>query len=229
MNLAGLLDDAAREHGARRALYSDGASIDFAELQRRSARFAGLLRDRGTRPGDRVALVLPNAPAFVAAYYGVLRVGAVVVPLNVLLRSGEIAHRLAHSGSRLLVTVPERVGELREVAERHAVAVVDPAAAEGADALSETLPREPGETAVLLYTSGTTCGPKGAELTHRRAALGGDQHRRRSPRAQFGRRRSRSALSCAHLRAGRGDERVDRRRSVPRPRAAVSRRGQRSA
>jgi long-chain acyl-CoA synthetase len=166
MNLAGLLDDAAREHGARPALYSDGASIDFAELQGSSARFARLFHDRGLRPGDRVALLLPNVPAFVAAYYGALRAGAVVVPLNVLLKSGEIAHRLVHSGSRLLVTVPERVGELREVAERHAVAVVDPSAAERADALPETVPRELGETAVLLYTSGTTGGPKGAELTH---------------------------------------------------------------
>jgi long-chain acyl-CoA synthetase len=165
-NLAALLDEAAALHGSRPALLRDGTSIDYATLQERATRCAGLLRAHGIGPGDRVAILLPNVPEFVAAYFGALRLGAVVVPLNALLKSLEIEERLADAEAKLLVAPPEREPELAECLGRHAVALLDPALAAEADPVGDIVDREPSEPAVLLYTSGTTGGPKGAELTH---------------------------------------------------------------
>jgi long-chain acyl-CoA synthetase len=147
-NLARLLTDAAARYAARPALIHEGARIDYAELDGRAARFAGLFRSRGVGPGDRVALLIPNEPAYIAAFYGALRLGAIVVPLNPLLKSGEIEQRLDDSGAAVLVDS----------------SLVDAAAA--AAPVAGVADRDPGDTAVLLYTSGTTGKAKGAELTH---------------------------------------------------------------
>jgi long-chain acyl-CoA synthetase len=157
-NLASLLRDAARTHAGRPALVVDGRSISYAELDVRAARFAGLLRSRGVEPGDRVAILLPNVPEFVEAYYGALRLGAILVPLNFLLKRGEIEHRLEDSGATVLVAPPDRL----EGAVEH----VDPAAAGDAEPVDEIAAVHASDTAVILYTSGTTGQPKGAELTH---------------------------------------------------------------
>ena len=77
--------------------------LTYAELDERSARLAALLVDRGLEPGDRVGVMLPNVPEFPIAYYGVLRAGGVVVPMNVLLKRREIAFYLEDSGSKLLL------------------------------------------------------------------------------------------------------------------------------
>jgi long-chain acyl-CoA synthetase len=164
-SLALLLDEAARAHARRPASLFDGDVVSYAELDARAARFAGLLRSRGARPGDRVGILLPNVPDYVAAYYGALRLGTIVVPLNALLRAGEVGQRLADAEARLLVAPPERHEELAPLS-RVAVELVDPAAAAAATPVSEVAPREPDETAIVLYTSGTTGGAKGAELTH---------------------------------------------------------------
>src|SRR6185312_1578130 len=77
-------------------------TLSFGELDDRSARVATLLRERGLEPGDRVGVMLPNVPQFPVAYYGVLRAGCVVVPMNVLLKRREIAFYLEDSGAKLL-------------------------------------------------------------------------------------------------------------------------------
>jgi long-chain acyl-CoA synthetase len=157
-NLASLLDAAARAHPRRPALVAVGRSVSYSELDARAARFAGLLRANGVQPGDRVAILLPNVPEFVDAYYGALRLGAIVVPLNFLLKAGEIEHRLEDSGARLLVAPPER----SEGSVQH----LDPREAADARPAEGFAPVDGGDTAVILYTSGTTGRPKGAELTH---------------------------------------------------------------
>ena len=161
-NLADLLADAARAHGERPALLHDGESISYDELDARAARFSGLFRAKGVVAGDRVAVLLPNEPSFVAAYFGALRLGALVVPLNPLLRRPEIESRLANAGAALLVAPVDRAGELEGVGAE----LVDPAAADEAEPVVEIAGRAPGDPAVLLYTSGTSGGAKGAELTH---------------------------------------------------------------
>ena len=165
-NLAALLDEAAARHGSRPALLHEGIAIDYATLQEHATRCAGLLRANGIGPGDRVAILLPNVPEFVAFYFGALRLGAVVVPLNALLKSIEIEQRLADSGATVLVAPPEREAELAACVERQSVRLIDPALAEAAEPVAEIVACDPSEPAVLLYTSGTTGGPKGAELTH---------------------------------------------------------------
>ncbi len=167
-NLALLLDEAAAKHGTRAAIAFEGRRIDYAELAAGAARHAGLLRAHGVERGDRVAILLPNVPAFVEAYYGALRLGAVLVPINALLKQAEVRSRLADSGAGVVVAPPERAAELA------GMTVVDPGAAAAAVAVEEIAEVDPDALAVLLYTSGTTGGPKGAELTHdglRRAAM----------------------------------------------------------
>src|SRR5689334_10439897 len=95
MNLASCLASTAATQGDRIALRLGDRSISYAELDRASSRVAGLLGERGVEPGDRVGIMLGNTPDFAAAYYGALRSGAVVVPMNPLLKAREIAHYLS--------------------------------------------------------------------------------------------------------------------------------------
>jgi long-chain acyl-CoA synthetase len=163
VNLAHLLADAASGDGERPALLHDGARIDYAELEASARRFAGLLRAAGIGPGDRAALLLPNEPDYVAAYYGALKLGAILVPLNPMLKRGEIETRVGDSGAAVLIAAPGREDELAGLAAKR----VDPAEAASAEPVAEIVDREPGDTAVILYTSGTSGGAKGAQLTHR--------------------------------------------------------------
>src|SRR5262249_31387974 len=122
--------------------------------------------------GDRVGIMLPNVPYFPVCYYGVLRAGGVVVPMNVLLRRREVAFYLEDSGARILFAW-EGFAEDAEAGARDAGAecvLVKPGEFEqqvGAAApVTEVAEVDDGDTAVILYTSGTTGTPKGAELTH---------------------------------------------------------------
>jgi long-chain acyl-CoA synthetase len=163
-NLAALLVEAAARHPSRIALLHQDARIDYRELDARTARLAGLLRAHGVEPGDRVGLLLPNVPAFVASYYAALRLGAIAVPLNPLLRPPEARLRLEHAGARVLVAGTEPAAETMAWAKGSIW--LDPATAAAPEPVSEIVDREGDETAVILYTSGTTGQAKGAELTH---------------------------------------------------------------
>ncbi len=147
MNLATVLSDARVAHGDRPALLHEGEVISYAELDRRAGGVAALLRGRGVEQGDRVAIRLPNGPAFVAAWFGVLRAGAVAVPLHVLLAPPEIEARLEASRPVLLLADE---GELDITVDTASVLV------ERADT----------DPAVILFTSGTSGKAKGAILTH---------------------------------------------------------------
>ncbi|MEW2157265.1 long-chain fatty acid--CoA ligase [Streptomyces sp. NPDC007189] len=141
-------------------------------LDQHSARMAGLLHDHGVKPGDRVAVMLPNVPEFALAYFGVLRAGGIVVPMNPLLRSREIAYYLADSGARLLFAWHDVADEAHTGAQQAGAdtVVVTPSAfhelLESTPPLEDLTDRHEEDTAVILYTSGTTGQPKGAELTH---------------------------------------------------------------
>src|SRR5690606_2267365 len=86
-------------------------TLTYAELDRLSAGMAALLRERGLRPGDRVGVMLPNVPQFPLAYFGALRAGGIVVPMNVLLKRREVAFYLGDSGAGLLLAWHELDGE----------------------------------------------------------------------------------------------------------------------
>ncbi|MEV7688829.1 AMP-binding protein [Streptomyces bungoensis] len=102
-DLAALLLNAAGRFPDRPALRQGGRTVSYAELERLSARTAGLLREAGVRPGDRVGLMAPNTVVFPVLHYGLLRAGAVVVPMNPLLKAREVAYFLRDSGARLLL------------------------------------------------------------------------------------------------------------------------------
>ncbi|MDT2008100.1 long-chain fatty acid--CoA ligase [Rhodococcus opacus] len=188
LNLSMLLEDSARRYPDRDALIHCGQRFTYAQLNAVSNQVANLLVSSGIRPGDTVALSLPNVPWFPALYYGILKAGAVVVPLNILLKGREIAYHLADSQAKayfchestpdLPIAEFAREGfadtpgcehlfviSADQVVPEEGVMAL-PHALEGQSSEFESALREATDTAVILYTSGTTGQPKGAELSH---------------------------------------------------------------
>jgi long-chain acyl-CoA synthetase len=171
-NLALCLLESTQANGDRAALRQGDTVVTYAQLDDASARVAGLLRDRGIAPGDRVGIMMPNIVSFPIVYYGVLRAGGVVVPMNPLLKSREVAFYLGDSQAKAVFAFS---GFAEEASKGAADAgaeciVVTPGEFEASLAdiqpVTEVAAREGSDTAVILYTSGTTGKPKGAELTH---------------------------------------------------------------
>ncbi len=171
-NLADLLSRSAALRPARVAVKVDDSELLYATLDEAAARAAELLRAKGVQPGDRVGIMLPNVAYFPICYYGALRAGASVVPMNVLLTEREVAFHLGDSEAKILmawhqVTDPAHAGAEHAGAE---CLLVEPGAfeelLESCEPAPDVAERRPDDTAVILYTSGTTGTPKGAELTH---------------------------------------------------------------
>ncbi|MBE2319083.1 long-chain fatty acid--CoA ligase [Solirubrobacter sp. CPCC 204708] len=176
-SLAQLLTETASAHAERPALKLDDSVVNYAVLNEGATRIAGLLKDKGVAPGDRVGIMLPNVPYFAVVYYGILRAGGVVVPMNVLLKGREVGFYLKDSGAKYLFAWHD-FGEAASVGAEEAgaeVVSVKPGEFEqlvmGAPRAEGDEPRESSDTAVILYTSGTTGTPKGAELTHENLIL----------------------------------------------------------
>jgi long-chain acyl-CoA synthetase len=187
-NLAVILSETAHTAPDRPVAVYDGGRLTYRELDQASGLLSAALTASGIEPGDRVALQLPNIPQFLISYFGILKAGAVVVPLNVLLRAPEVAFHLSDSGARVLITWD---GVLAEAAKGAEVAGVETiyavGRAGGSDGVvpferllggvavpGEIATREPADTAVIVYTSGTTGRPKGAELTHLQLYMNAD-------------------------------------------------------
>jgi len=172
-NLALDLREAAQMYPERPAVRHDDSVLTYAMLDDLSARAACWLRSRGVRPGDPVGIMAPNVPQFPVFYYGVLRAGGAVVPMNPLLKSREVAHYLGDSGARLVLAWETAAGEAEAGAATAGAAalVIGPATLDAVASWPSSEPpevarRADDDTAVILYTSGTTGTPKGAELTH---------------------------------------------------------------
>jgi long-chain acyl-CoA synthetase len=172
MNLAEILSDSAERDPERVAIKLDDAELTYGMLQQGASRVVALLRSKGVEPGDRVAIMLPNVPYFPVCYYGALRSGAVVVPMNVLNKRREVKFYLKDSGAKV-VFLWNGFAEEGEPGAADAGAecvTITPGEFEellaGEDPVTELVDREDDDTAVILYTSGTTGTPKGAELTH---------------------------------------------------------------
>src|SRR3954454_13240376 len=172
MSLAKLLTETAAEHGDRTALRLDDAELTYSQLDEASARVAALLRDKGIEPGDRVGVMLPNVPYFAVAYYGVLRAGGVVVPMNVLLKGREVKFYLSDPEAKVLFAWHDFADAAEQGASEAGAELVAVKPGEFEELLAGHEPdtdvaeRADDDTAVILYTSGTTGTPKGAELTH---------------------------------------------------------------
>jgi long-chain acyl-CoA synthetase len=172
VNLAANLTESAAPFGNRTALRFDDAGLSYRALDLASARVATLLGKRGIGPGDRVGVMLPNVPEFVFAYYGVLRAGAIVVPMNPMLKEREVAYFAGDAEVSLLLAWHASAEEA-EAGTRDSETeclFVTPGEFErllaGVDLDDRVADRKGSDTAVIFYTSGTTGQPKGAELTH---------------------------------------------------------------
>jgi len=187
-NLAVILSETAHSSPDRPVALFSGGQLTYRELDKASDSLAASLTAIGIRPGDPVALQLPNIPQFLVSYFGILKAGGIVVPLNVMLKAPEVAFHLGDSGARILITWE---GILAEAAKGAEAAGLDRVYAVGHAGDSETaMPferlldaavprfemaaREPLDTAVIVYTSGTTGRPKGAELTHMQLYMNAD-------------------------------------------------------
>ena len=172
MNLAQTILDAGREEPDHVAVKLDDAEMSYRMLDAATARMVGLLRERGVAPGDRVGIMLPNVPYFPVCYYGILRAGAIVVPMNVLLKKREVGYYLSDPEAKLLIAWAD-FAEAAETGAEEAGAeclLVEPGEFENvigaAQPVTEVADTGDGDTAVILYTSGTTGQPKGAELSN---------------------------------------------------------------
>jgi long-chain acyl-CoA synthetase len=171
-NLAGIVTETAERIPDAIAYKLDDTEVNWQAVDEGSARVAGLLKEKGLEPGDSVAIMLPNVPYFPIAYYGVLRAGGTVVPMNVLLKGREVKFYLEDPQAKWVFAWHA----FAEAAEKGAegggteVILVKPGEFEkllgDADPDREMADRDGSDTAVILYTSGTTGQPKGAELTH---------------------------------------------------------------
>ncbi len=183
-NLATILTETALATPDAQVCLFSGTATTYRELDEQSGRFAAGLQEVGLEPGTVVALQLPNLPHFLTAYFGALKAGMVVLPLNPLLMAPELEYHLGDSSATMLVGFEGMHTEAGKACERlgipmYLVSMGGGALPDDARPVSalfsgsaldppggDVVPRGPEDTAVLIYTSGTTGKPKGAELTH---------------------------------------------------------------
>ena len=183
-NLSTILRESRLSHPDKPAIILDGDRLAYTMVDHAADRFAQVLRDNGIAPGTPVGLMLPNVPQFPIVYFGILRAGCIAVPMNVLLKAPEVHYYLEDSGARAFVfwgdfadQALKGCAELPAVALRIAVSAHpgEPPPDGAEDFMSAVVavtptediyPTRPDDTAIILYTSGTTGKPKGAQLTH---------------------------------------------------------------
>ncbi len=180
LNLALVLETGAASQPRHTAIVSNGHGMTYAQLNEAANQCASGLARLGVHTGDSVAVMLPNVPEFVIAYFGVLKLGGCVVPLNTLFKASEIAYQVEDSDASALVVaeslLPEARRALLGVEACHHLIVSGKRSPPGWHLFSDLLGRGrpefdtvqtmPDDTAVILYTAGATGHPKGAELTH---------------------------------------------------------------
>jgi long-chain acyl-CoA synthetase len=182
-SLGQVLPYASRAFGDRTALAIEGRSFSFRELDDLSSSLAASLVRLGVRAGDRVTLYAPNSWEWIVSYYGALKTGAVINPVNVMLTPAEIAYVTRDCGAKALIGSPEKVQPAIEAGVSGLTVIVfGDAPVAGATPFSEMVAKrqtfepvtvKPEALSTIGYTSGTTGHPKGAMQSHRAVILNG--------------------------------------------------------
>lgn len=155
----------ARRGGATALLFDD-IEHSFTQLGERAAIIASVLASRGVQPGDRVAVGLSNSPELVTAVLGVIRAGAVLVPLNPAYTADELAYIVSDAGARVAIVHAEHATILTDARLPELSLILD--STDGlTSAAADVVHRDAEAPALIVYTSGTTGRPKGAVLSHR--------------------------------------------------------------
>src|SRR4051812_39785139 len=179
-NFAEELAAAAAEAGDRPAVKLEDIVLNYSALEAAAARAAGMLRAKGVQTGDRVGMQMPNVPYFPIVFFGALRLGAVVVPMNPLLKGREVAYYLSDSGANVVVAWHGFADAAQQGSKETGAdcVIAEPGEFEqllgAAEPVESTAERADDDPAVIIYTSGTTGTPKGATLTHSNLATGAD-------------------------------------------------------
>jgi|APFre7841882590_1041340.scaffolds.fasta_scaffold08717_2 long-chain acyl-CoA synthetase len=185
LNLAMILESSAQRYPTNTAIIFNDFKLDYRTLRASALRFASALQNLGVTRGEKVALLIPNLPQFTIAYFGTLYAGATIVPLNVLSVADEVQYHIDDSDAVVLVAFEGFLeaaakGAARSETCKHLIVIQAPGSTTplppGAHSFQKLLAEastdvdmvqtSPDDTAVILYTSGTTGRPKGAELTH---------------------------------------------------------------
>ena len=190
LNLSTLLENSAQKYANKTAFTFGDSSFSFAKINCAANQVANGLVSLGIQPGDKVAISCFNLPYFPIIYYGILKAGAIVVPLSVLLKPEEIQYHLENSDARAYFcftgTEDLPMGQMgyegfqKTVGCEQFIMIMPkgdiPSSIEGTNTLGgliknqspnfDTIETKASDTAVIIYTSGTTGKPKGAELTH---------------------------------------------------------------
>lgn len=181
MNIANWLERAAQRAPDKLAAIAEGKhAITYGELDAAANRLGNTLRAFGIRPGERVSVLLANSLEFLIAYFGILKVGAVVAPVNILYRAGEVKYVLNNATPRVLIAGAEYLQVVQDVWTEcplleHVIVVGGdpiPGTCSWRDLMREASPaltavdRRPEDLANLYYTSGTTGRPKGVMISH---------------------------------------------------------------
>ncbi|MGH7941394.1 MAG: long-chain-fatty-acid--CoA ligase [Limisphaerales bacterium] len=171
MNLANAFSFCAKKHSAKTAIYFGEKEISYAGLLAQSHAVARRLHgDLAVKPGDRVAIWLKNCPEFIAAVFGILHAGGVVVPINSFLKPPEAGYILNDGGIDVLISDQERGAQTSQLAAARSTLKMlqaeEFAELPGAEAGPGETGRNEKDLAVIIYTSGTTGRPKGAMLSH---------------------------------------------------------------
>lgn len=191
MNIATILELQAYNRPDKKALIIDDKAVSYREINKRANKIGNSLISLGVAKGDRVALFLPNCREFIEVFFGALKIGAIVLPMNILYKERELDFLLNNSSAKVVVTLDENIKTIKNIKTKlpslKQVVTIDGISTypdivelqkivENADDKLIACDLDPDDTATILYTSGTTGNPKGSMLTHRNLMMNSEYY-----------------------------------------------------